>query len=330
MKSIQDNIRALSKESEARTAENGNIQKMVSQGLSRKSSVIPAVALTSSPSPRSRNSEVKKSVEYKKGEIDWSKSTNIDLIGRSSEEEVVVPPDPEVFSFGNALSFDGVNDYVGFPDEPLFEGRTTLTMSLWAKIPASGDFQIGSRPSADDVFILSRTAANTNGLVIVNRASGSGAGSYQTYNSTKFNLYDQWAHLVVVYDAANSFPTRLKLYVNGVYTGYNYIAPQASTVMGDIDGSFEIGAVTALGAYTEGEINEIGIWHGVLTDEEIVSLYNEGNGDFATNYQPENLRRYYRFNGSGSDTTLIDEGLDEVDGTLNGFTSRPDYWVANE
>lgn len=240
------------------------------------------------------------------------------------------PTPPPIFSFGNALKFDGVNDYVGFPDEPLFEGRTTLTMSLWAKIPTSGDFQIGSRPSATDVFILSRTAANTNGLVIVNRASGSGAGSYQTYNSTKFDLYDEWAHLVVVFEGSNPFQTRLKLYVNGVYTGYNYIAPQASTVMGDIDGSFEIGAVTALGVYTEGEINEVGIWHGVLTDEEIVGLYNDGFGDFATNYQPEILKRYYRFNGSGEDSTLIDEGLDGVDGTLNGFTRPPEYWVEGQ
>jgi len=241
------------------------------------------------------------------------------------------PPPPAGFSFGNALKFDGVNDYVGFPDEPLFEGRTTLTMSLWVNIPlVGGDFQIGSRTSPNDIFALFRNSSNSNGLLIINRASGSGASSYQTYDSTKFDLYGEWAHLVVVFEGANPFQTRLKLYINGVYTGYNYIAPQPSTVMGDIDGNFAIGAFTTSPNYTNAEIDEVGIWHGILSDEEIVSLYNEGNGDFATNYQPENLKRYYRFNGSGSDTTLIDEGLDGVDGTLNGFTRPPEYWVAHE
>lgn len=89
MRSIQDNIRALSKESEARTSENGNIQKIVSQGFSRRSSVIPAVALTSQSKATPNNS--KKAVEYKRGEIDWSKSGNIDLIGRFIIEESVTP-----------------------------------------------------------------------------------------------------------------------------------------------------------------------------------------------------------------------------------------------
>lgn len=241
------------------------------------------------------------------------------------------PPAPAIFSFGNALSFDGVNDYVGFPDEPLFEGRTTLTMSMWANIPlVGGDFQVGSRTSPNDIFCIFRNSGNSNGLILINRASGSGANSYQTYDSTKFDLYDEWAHLVVVFEGANPLQTRLKLYINGVYTGYNYIQPQPSTVMGDIDGNFSIGSFTTSPAYTKAEIDEVGIWHGVVTDEEIVSLYNEGNGDFATNYQPENLKRYYRFNGSGSDTTLIDEGLDGVDGTLEGFTRPPEYWVAHE
>jgi len=330
MNSIQDNIKKLSKESEARTSENGNLQKLVAEGFSRKTSVIPGIMnLPSKGSPKVVNTNAVKPVDYSKGMIDWAKSGNIDLVGKGAPYVAPpTPPEPEGFSFGNALKFDGVNDYVSFPDEPLFEGRTTLTMSLWAKIPlVGGNFQVGSRTSPDDIFALFRNSSNSNGLLLINRASGSGVGSYQSYDLTKFNLYDEWAHLVVVFEGVNPLQTRLKLYINGVYTGYNYIAPTASPVMGDIDGNFAIGAFTTAPNYTNAEIDEVGIWHGILTDEEISGLYNNGFGDFATNYQPDILKRYYRFNGSGSDATLIDEGLDGVDGTLDGFTSPPEYWV---
>ena len=330
MNSIQDNIKKLSKESEARTSENSNLQKLVAEGFSRKTSVIPGImSLPSKGSPKVVNVDAVKSVDYSKGMIDWAKSGNIDLMGKGAPYVAPpTPPEPEGFSFGNTLSFDGVNDYVSFPNEPLFEGRTTLTMSLWAKIPfVGGNFQVGSRTSGDDIFTIFRNASNSTGLLLINRASGSGAGSYQTYDASKFNLYDEWAHLVVVFEGSNPFQTILKLYINGVYTGYNYITPSPSTVMGDVDGNFAIGAFTTAPNYTKAEIDEVGIWHGVLTDEEIVGLYNNGFGDFATNYQPDILRRYYRFNGSTSDAVLIDEGLDGVDGTLEGFTRPPEYWV---
>lgn len=333
MKSIQDNIRALYKGPEARTAENGNLNKLIAEGFSRKTSVIPGImTLPSKGSQKVVNVNAVKPVDYSKGMIDWSKSGNIDLMGKGAPYVATpLPPEPEEFSFANALSFDGVNDYVSFPNEPLFNGRTTLTMSMWVNIPfVGGGFQIGSRNSPNDVFALTRNANNSNGLLLLNRVSGSGIGSYQTYDSTRFNLYDEWCHLTVLFDGSQPFQTVLKLYINSVYTGYNYIAPSPSTSMGDIDGNFEIGAFTTSGAYTKAKIDEVAIWHGILTDEEISGLYNNGLGDFATNYQPDTLRRYYRFNGSGSDATLIDEGLDGVDGTLNGFTSPPEYWVANE
>jgi hypothetical protein len=232
------------------------------------------------------------------------------------------------FSFGNALSFDGINDKVTFPNSTLANGRTTLSMSMWVNIPLiGGDFQIGMRESPSNIFGLVRNSANSNGLLILNRKTGSGVGSYETYNNTRFNNYDEWAHLVILFDGYEPFQTRLKLYINGLYIGYDYIAPEPSTSIGSVGNFFEIGSMTTANNYSKAKVNEVAIWYGILTDEEIVNLYNEGNGDFASNYQADKLRRYYRFNGSGSDTVLLDEGLDQVNGTLSGFTGT--YWVAH-
>lgn len=247
---------------------------------------------------------------YQGSEVVWEKSTS------------------NVFSFGNCLSFDGVNDKVTFPNSTLGNGRTTLTMSMWVNIPlVGGDFQIGMRETPSNIFGLVRNVSNSNGLLLLNRKAGSGVGSYETYDSTRFDKYDEWVHLVIVFDGNDPFQTRLKLYINGVYTGYNYIAPEPSTALGTVGNYFEIGSMTTANNYTKAKINEVAIWYGKLTDQEITNLYNSGNGDFASNYQSDKLRRYYRFNGSGSDTVLIDQGLDGVNGTLSGFTGN--HWLAH-
>lgn len=334
MKSIQDNIRALSKESGARTLDNGNLQKLVAEGFSRKTSVIPGImSLPSKGSQKAVNINAVKPIDYSKGMIDWSKSGNIDLMGKADPYvEPPTPPEPEEFSFGNALSFDGVNDYVSFNEGEIGDGRSTMTVSFWINLPSSSSaFYLGARSDNDvtNSWIIAKSPNTALGWVIQFRSNST---SYETYDSTKFNTYGEWVHIVCVYDGSEVFQTRIKMYFNGVYTGYNYIAPEpAESLPNGFGSNFNIGYNNYTGiATTECQLNELAIWYGKLTDEEIVGLYNEGNGDFATNYQPENLKRYYRFNGSGSDTVLIDEGLDGVDGTLNGFTSPPDYWVAHE
>ena len=245
------------------------------------------------------------------------------------------PPGPAIFSFGNALSFDGVNDAITFSEGEVGNNRSTMTISFWVKLELDSDtFFMGSRSVASgnsNGWVIAKSANTSIGWVVQFRAPSDGSSSYQTYNASKFNTYGEWVHVVCLYDGSVTPNLRLKIYFNGIYTGYNYIAPSPPSQLSSIAGNaFNIGDnVTQSLRNNKFEIDELAIWYGVLTDGEIVSLYNEGNGDFATNYQSENLKRYYRFNGSGSDTTLIDEGLDGVDGTLEGFTRPPEYWVAH-
>ena len=334
MNSIQDNVKKLAKESEARTSENGNLQKLVAEGFSRKTSVIPGVAsLPSKGSPKVVNVDAVKSVDYSKGMIDWAKSGNIDLMGKGAPYVAPTPPEPEEFSFGNVLTFDGVNDFISFPaGSDIGSNTDKMTVSFWANIRSDGFFWLGSRIDANNSWIILKSGNNTNGLLSMVRSSNGGQSAYQTYNSSVFNSYNQWVHFTFVYDGNASINTqRIKMYFDSVYTGYNYIAPAPATSTDSTTGSnFSIAKNTQTGAVAEMEMNELAIWYDVLTDEEIAYLYNEGNGNFASDVKPESLRRYYRFNGSGDDSSLIDEGTDGVNGTLEGFVRPPDYWVAHE
>ena len=335
MNSIQDNIKKVSKESEARTSENGNLQKLVAKGFSRKTSVIPGIMnLPSKGSPKVVNIDAVKSVDYSKGMIDWSRSGSIDLMGKGAPYVAPpTPPEPEGFSFGNMLTFDGVNDFISFPaGSDIGSNTDKMTVSFWANIRSDGFFWIGSRADATNSWLILKSATNSNGLLCITKSSNGGQSSYQTYNSSVFNSYNQWVHFTFVFNGNAAIPTtRIKMYFDSVYTGYNYIQSSPTTSTDSTTGSnFSIARNTQSGAVAEMEMSELAIWYDVLTDEEIAYLYNEGNGNFASDVKPESLRRYYRFNSSGDDSTLIDEGLDGVDGTLEGFVGDPDYWVAHE
>ena len=243
----------------------------------------------------------------------------------------VPAPEPAGFSFGNMLKFDGVNDFVSFPaGSDIGSNTNKMTVSFWANIRSDGFFWLASRADPNNLWLMLRSPNNANGILVAIRGNGEGAGSYQTYNSSVFNGYNKWTHFTMVYDGNANFATqRIKMYFDGVLIGYNYITPSPTSFTGTTAGSnFNIGLNTQSGVTSEMEMNELAIWYDVLTDEEIAYLYNEGNGNFASDVKPESLRRYYRFNGSGDDSSLIDEGTDGVNGTLEGFVGDPDYWVA--
>ena len=246
------------------------------------------------------------------------------------------PTPPAGFSFGNALKFDGVNDAVIFSDGEVGNNRSTMTVSFWVNLEADVDgFFMGSRSVAagnQNGWVIAKSNNPALGWVVQFRAPGDGTGSYQTYNQTKFDIYDEWAHVVCLYDGSQTNTLRIKMYFNGIYVGYNYIAPAPPSQLSSIAGNaFSIGD-NALQSNrpTKCELNELAVWYDALNDDQILYLYNNGLGNFASDVNPETLKRYYRFNGSGSDTTLIDEGLDGVDGTLDGFTRPPEYWVQGE
>ena len=245
----------------------------------------------------------------------------------------VPAPAPAGFSFGNALAFDGVNDFVSFPaGSDIGSNTDKMTVSFWANIRSDGFFWLGSRADPNNLWLILKSATNTNGILCIARGSGEGASSYQTYNSSVFNGYDKWTHFAMVYDGNAAVSTqRIKMYFDGALIGYNYITPAPTTFTGSTAGSnLSIGKNTQSGAVAEMEMNELAIWYEVLTDEEISYLYNGGNGNFASDIKPESLRRYYRFNGSGDDSALIDEGTDGVNGTLEGFTRPPEYWIEGQ
>ena len=211
------------------------------------------------------------------------------------------------FSFGNALQFDGVNDYVSFSDLTL-NSDNAWTLSFWFK----GQNSIGILGnSANTGFIQT---IQTDGRVNLNTIFG--IGGQITFNNPIRTTTD-WYHYFIVADSSGC-----RCYVNGTESS------SGSQVIGSVSGSAnQIGRRSTGTHYINGIIDEFAILNGTKgTAQNAIDLYNGGNG---ANFETimGNSTAYWRMNGSGTDTTAIDE-TGNYNGTLNNFPTSG-MWVAH-
>lgn len=200
--------------------------------------------------------------------------------------------------YGNALSFDGVDDYVEVPNSASISPTNAITIAFWAYL--EGGSQTAIRKNVNDyLFEFGTDGTNTPGTNPQWFVKNSG-GFYKIYGAgdyTNLNL-NQWYHMVGTYDG-----TEAKMYING----------QEATVT---VGNSNIGTIASSGSYLrignwgseifKGKIDDVHIYDRALTPEEIQEIYssppeeesiyshtNDGTWDI---YEFPYLRtRYFRF-----------------------------------
>jgi hypothetical protein len=162
---------------------------------------------------------------------------------------------------GDALSFDGVNDYVVVPDGDGFDNQDNITVSAWVfPTGKSGYHSIVSKRNA---FILSISEVD---------------------NSARFYIYDggwkntewsdpldmnQWTHVAGTYCNTDNI---FKLYVNGVEEESN---PADYGAISNDGGSLYIGRDDGYSDYFTGSIDEVMIYNRTLNGTEVGDYYND-------------------------------------------------------
>lgn len=216
---------------------------------------------------------------------------------------------------GNALDFDGTDDYVDLDAQIV--SPTAMTVEAWinaSSFTSSGRLNrimaidYGSY-TTDNPFALFVTDAGTIGYVF-----GTGDANNDIQNPMSFSptlSTSTWYHIALTFDGSTKI-----LYVNGIAEGS---VSDAGTFTNTNSEQLLIGdfatATTNTGEW-EGEIDEARIWDDVRTQDEIVSnMYANLVGDEA------NLVGYYRMNqGIGNnDNNLPDLSGDNNNGTLTNF-----------
>ncbi|NOY80785.1 MAG: hypothetical protein GXP31_07245 [Kiritimatiellaeota bacterium] len=236
----------------------------------------------------------------------------------SDEGQFVLTHD--ALSPGNALDFDGADDYVAANGVSAGVAGGPLTLEAWVR-PAAGG-------GGNDTVMAFNTAAGGNVLLLAYKPADARFYYYDDSTGVVFStdtfVAGRWYHMAVTIDGSDN----ATLYVDGTIQ-----ATFTATVRPAADALFSVGQEFDGGNTSDhfyGSIDEVAVWSVVRTPAEIrASMNQELTGNEA------GLSAYYQFNQgvAGSDnagvTTLIDRVTNGNDGTLKNFalTGDTSNWV---
>ncbi|PUA80216.1 hypothetical protein C7S10_13740 [Nocardioides currus] len=188
-----------------------------------------------------------------------SGSTIGDGSGRGNGGSVVGPTWTTAGKYGNALSFDGVDDYASVADSASLDLGKSMTLEAWVRPTASSGWRTVLLKEASSSLAYSLYSASGT----TNRPSVwiDGASSVGT-TAVPLNA---WTHVAATYDG-----TRLKIYTNGVLRTDKAVT-SAVPVSAD---PLKIGGNAVWGEFFGGQIDEVRIYSRVLSAAEITTDMN--------------------------------------------------------
>ena len=196
---------------------------------------------------------------------------------------------------------DGLNFYLAFKEgsgttvADVSGGRNNFTAGVgldWSEtgrfgyaqsFNGSNSYLNGTGPSSD-ITTFSAWVNNDGDGGIQNIVSGTYIMAYVSIYNNNFSIYDgvswrnggavpanEWVHVAFSYDAAGTSGGLQKMYVNGVL-GYSATAVGYTGVSSYIS---KVGIFTGAIRYFNGEITAIKTWDRILSDSEILAIYNQ-------------------------------------------------------
>jgi hypothetical protein len=203
-------------------------------------------------------------------------------------------------SFGNALQFDGVNDYVDIGNASTFNVETAVTYEAWIKPDTSLSGYIFRKVVAfaeDKHLVFSRNRIH---FYLYDVFGGTNLAS-----SPSIPIH-QYTHVAATYNTSTGTAS---LYINGAFDTSKSVGSGVSNSTGNLYYGFSL---VASEAPFKGIIDEVRIWNVARTESEIQSTMNQTlNGNEA------GLIGYWKFD-EGTGTVTRDATSSHNDGTING------------
>jgi hypothetical protein len=215
---------------------------------------------------------------------------------------------------GNALNFDGSNDYVSIPHKSSVHNLTKFTLETWVYwTPTSStdvDFICG-KGGLEVMEIHTAGGAGANGLRFIPRP-----GVF--IDVANCLLPNKWNHIAFVCDPSTA---TAKTYINGMNYPFKLSNGSLSTALVTNTGNFNIGRRLDNSNFFKGAIDEFRIWSTTRSASEILQ-------DMAGNVplNSTGLVAYYDFDNGikGANNTAVltlkDLKNEDNSGTLTNFT----------
>lgn len=224
---------------------------------------------------------------------------------------------------GEALSFDGVNDFVdcGMTITNALKGKDKLTVEAWVYPTQNtvGKSLVGNHQSLTQFNIQQLTTNQFNFFI--------GFGSYSATTAVNSVTLNTWHHVVGVFD-----DTVLKIYLNGVLSSTTAVPATYSL---DVNCAIpvRIGKSGFGGEEFKGIIDEVRIWDTVRTQCQIITYKNceipTNASHLLVNYH---LNQGTAFGANATVTIANDATSSATNGTLTNFAltagSNNSNWVA--
>ena len=206
---------------------------------------------------------------------------------------------------GKAFTFDGVNDYVQLQNNSLNFPSTSFSVSFWVNLAniTSGNYSLVSNYANDGVNRGWIVGSLTSGKLYF----GIYAPSIQETVTSATIAINTWYHVTCVYTPNQ--PT--KTYINGTLdstssTSYNpsYVTTHYPSIGASKYNSSDVQQYVSNGT----KIDAVNVWTKELTADEVLALYNSGNG------------QQYPFSSVTLSNRILDS-VNAINGTnVNGVT----------
>jgi len=229
-----------------------------------------------------------------------------------TEDFIIVSEDTNmsvIFENNFSLRFDGENDHMDVSNS-IFDITDDWSISLW--------FRANEYPSVSRTDFDILTLSNSGYLSLANLSEDSNKLTANIDGNTiKTDIIikkDEWYLLNIRYDSSNK-----KLFYDVIDNISQYSYNTSIDLSSTVTNRFVLGCdLYNSRNFFNGNIDEVSVWDSFISDDEIISIYNDGttidltlnNGDYASN---TNLINYYRF--EDSNTTVA---TNEINTSYNG------------
>lgn len=206
--------------------------------------------------------------------------------------------------FGNALQFDGIDDYVDMGNATTLDVGTTVTYEAWIRPDTSLTGMIFNKWVAfaeDKQFIFS---GNQVYFYLYNVFNG-----VQLVSSPSVPLHE-YTHVAATYDGSIGVAS---IYINGVFDTSKSVGNGVSNSSGNLYYGYNPARNDFIAPF-KGIIDEVRIWNIARTESEIQStIYQTLTGN------ETGLVGYWKFD-EGTGTIATDETGNQNNGTISGAT----------
>ena len=180
----------------------------------------------------------------------------------------------EAIGNGSAL-FSGSSEYISIADNDLFsmgDGSNDHKFSItaWINMDDATDFIIASKGlyNSNGEFSFETDASDRLRLVLMDESV---VNTYEIAYSGALTQ-NEWIHVACTYNGVGgtSANAGIKLYINGINQSVSLLDSGTHVSLENLAGDLYIGKYDS--NYSDGEISQLGIWKGELTQSQIQSV----------------------------------------------------------